>query len=105
MMTMKIHTVDNDYGERYTIVVRKHSAIEISEKYGFPYSIRVSNANPKAFDLNNGVRLYDAWQTAYKRFYQLIEEYKHIEPMIMDGVDGESRGNAQARSQVRAERK
>ena len=76
--------------ETYTITVRKHTESEIINEYGFPYSIRIANANPKAFDLNNHVYLYDAWQTAYKRLFELSEVYKDIKPLIMEGVDGET---------------
>ena len=90
MKTMKFETVQNIHGETYTITVRKHTESEIINEYGFPYSIRIANANPKAFDLNNHVYLYDAWQTAYKRLFELSEVYKDIKPLIMEGVDGEA---------------
>ena len=90
MTTMKFVTVQNIHGETYNIAVRKHSEAEIINDYGFPYSIKIKNANPKAFDLNNHVYLYDAWQTAYKRLFELSEVYKDIKPLIMEGVDGET---------------
>ena len=90
MKIMRFETVQNIHGETYTITVRKHTESEIINKYGFPYSIRIANANPKAFDLNNHVYLYDAWQTAYKRLFELSEVYKDIKPLIMEGVDGET---------------
>ena len=70
--------------------MRKHSEAEIINDYGFPYSIKIKNANPKAFDLNTHVFLYDDWQTAYKRLRELANEYKTIKPRIMEGVDGET---------------
>ena len=75
MKIMRFETVQNIHGETYTITVRKHTESEIINEYGFPYSIRIANANPKAFDLNNHVYLYDAWQTAYKRLFELSEVY------------------------------
>ena len=90
MTTMKFVTVQNIHGETYNIAVRKHSEAEIINDYGFPYSIKIKNANPKAFDLNTHVFLYDAWQTAYKRLRELANEYKTIKPCIMEGVDGET---------------
>ena len=90
MKIMRFETVQNIHGETYTITVRKHTESEIINKYGSPYSIRIANANPKAFDLNNHVYLYDAWQTAYKRLRELANEYKAIQPSIMKGVDGET---------------
>lgn len=90
MTTMRFATVQNIHGETYTLTVRKHTLDEIIHDYGYPYSICIQNANPKAFDLNNGVRLYDNWQTAYKRLRQIAEEFKTIKPRIMPGVDGET---------------
>ena len=90
MKIMRFETVQNIHGETYTITVRKHTESEIINEYGFPYSIRIANANLKAFDLNNHVYLYDAWQTAYKRLFELSEVYKDIKPLIMEGVDGET---------------
>ena len=90
MTTMKFVTVQNIHGETYNIIVRKHSEAEIINDYGYPYSIKIANVNPKAFDLNNHVYLYDAWQTAYKRLFELSEVYKDIKPLIMEGVDGET---------------
>ena len=90
MKIMRFETVQNIHGETYTITVRKHTESEIINEYGFPYSIRIANANQKAFDLNNHVYLYDAWQTAYKRLFELREVYKDIKPLIMEGVDGET---------------
>lgn len=90
MKIMKFETVQNIHGETYNITVRKHSEAEIINDYGFPYSIKIKNANPKAFDLNTHVFLYDAWQTAYKRLRELANEYKTIQPRIMEGVDGET---------------
>lgn len=90
MTTMRFVNVQNIHGEAYNISVRKHSEAEIVNDYGFPYSIKIKNANPKAFDLNNHVFLYDDWQTAYKRLRELAAEYKTIQPRIMAGVDGET---------------
>lgn len=59
-------------------------------KYGYPYSIKIKNANPKAFDLNDRIFLYDDWQTAYKRAKDFVKEYKVIEPLIIKNVDGET---------------
>ena len=87
MTTMRTATVENSHGETYLITVRKHSDAEITNDYGFPYSIKVSNINPETFDLNNRVFLYDAWQTAYKRFYELLHEYRTIKLAIWKDVD------------------
>lgn len=90
MTTMRFIEVNNVYGEIYNIIIRKHSEAEILNDYGYPYSIKIKNANPKAFDLNNHIFLYDDWQTAYKRAKEFTKEYKEIEPLIIDGVDGET---------------
>lgn len=90
MTTMRFVEVQNIHGEVYNISVRKHSDAEIINDYGYPYSIRIKNANPKAFDLNDGVRLYDDWQTAYKRLRELTEEFKTAKPRVVPGVDGET---------------
>ena len=90
MTIMKFVTVQNTHGETYNITVRKHSEAEIINDYGYPYSIKIANANPKAFDLNTHVFLYDNWQTAYKRLRELANEYKTIKPLVMANVDGET---------------
>lgn len=87
MTTMRFVEVDNIHGETYNLVVRKHSEAEISHVYGFPYSIRISNANPDAFDLNTTIILYDDWQTAYKRLRELAKEYRTVKPRIWRDVD------------------
>ena len=90
MTTMRFMEVQNIHGETYHLTVRKHTDEEILHDYGYPYSILIKNANPKAFDLNTGTRLYDDWQTAYKRLKELAEEYKTIELCIARDVDGET---------------
>ena len=89
MTTMRFTEVQNIHGQTYHIEVRKHSEDDFY-KYGYPYSIKIANANPKAFDLNNHINLYDDWQTAYKRLKELAEEYKTIKPLVITGVDGET---------------
>jgi hypothetical protein len=90
MTTMRSTEVQNIHGETYHLIVRKHSEAEILNDYGYPYSIRIKNTNPKAFDLRNCVLLYDDWQTAYKRLRELAAEYKTIRPSVIAGVDGET---------------
>lgn len=82
MTIMRSVIVDNKFGERYRIVVRKHTNIEILIDYGYPYSIKIENVNPDAFDLNCRILLYDDWQTAYKRQKELADEYREIEPHV-----------------------
>ena len=89
MTTMRSTEVQNIHGQTYRIAVRKHSEDDFY-KYGYPYSIRIENANLKAFDLNTGTRLYDDWQTAYKRLKEIAEEYKTIKPCVASNVDGET---------------
>ena len=88
MTTMRFAEVRNIHGETYNIVVRKHSDAEIIHDYGYPYSIRISNADPSKFDLNTHVFLYDDWQTAYRRLRELTHEYQTITPRVIEGVDG-----------------
>lgn len=83
MTTMRFTEVKNVHGQTYNIIVRKHSDAEIANDYGFPYSIKVKNADPDTFDLNNHVFLYDDWQTAYKRLKELAAEYKTIKPLVI----------------------
>lgn len=90
MTTMRFAEVQNIHGQTYNIIIRKHSDAEIVNEYGFPYSIKIKNADPKAFDLNNHIFLYDDWQTAYKRLKDFMTEYKTIQPAIMSGIDGET---------------
>lgn len=90
MTTMRFVEVENIHNQVYIITVRKHSEAEIVHDYGFPYSIKIKNANPKAFDLNNHIFLYDDWQTAYKRLKELSIEYRTIKPMIWENIDGET---------------
>ena len=82
MTIMRSVIVDNKFGERYRIVVRKHTNIEILIDYGYPYSIKIENVNPDAFDLNCRILLYDDWQTAYKRQKELADGYREIEPHV-----------------------
>lgn len=77
MKTMRSATIDNIHGETYTLTVRKHNDKDF-DKFGFPYSIRIENTDPTAFDLNARTLLYDDWQTAYKRLRELSEEYKTL---------------------------
>lgn len=88
MTTMRFTEVQNTHGQTYHLTVRKHT--DDFDKYGYPYSIKIENANPKAFDLNNHTFLYDDWQTAYKRLKELAEEYTTIKPLVIAGVDGET---------------
>ena len=88
MTTMRFVEVENIHGQTYNLVVRKHSTEEIIHGIGYPYSIRISNANPEAFDLNTHVFGYEDWQTAYKRLKHWTEVYKTIELSIMWDVDG-----------------
>lgn len=82
MTTMRFVDVKNIHGPSYNLSVRKHSEAEITNDYGYPYSIAIKNADPYAFDLNNHVYLYDDWQTAYKRLRELADEYRTIKPLV-----------------------
>ena len=90
MTIMRQIEVQNIHGETYRLAVRKHTEEEFYNDYGYLYSIRIDNADPKAFDFNTHTFLYDDWQTAYKRLKELAEEYKTIEIRIARDVDGET---------------
>ena len=87
MKIMKQTEVKNIHGEKYIITCRKHPDDEDFQKYGYLYSIKVENANAHAFDFNTHIFLYDYWQTAYKRYREICEEYRTIEIRIARDVD------------------
>ena len=78
MQILKFAEVPNINGESYFITCRKHTTGETFEKYGYPYSIKIVNVDQDTFDLNEHLFLYDHWQTAYKRFRELVEDYKTV---------------------------
>lgn len=88
MEIKKYNVVENIHGESHKITLIKQTTIEEFEEYGYyPYRIKIENTNPHAFDFNNHIFLYDYWQTAYKRFRELEEEYRTIEILIVRDVD------------------
>ena len=87
MEIKKYNVIENIHGESYKITLRKHTTHEEFDKYGYPYTIKIENANPHAFDYNNHIFGYDYWQTAYKRFRELEEEYRTIQILIARDVD------------------
>ena len=85
MKIIESRTIRNVHGPIYTIELRKH--YETFDEYGYPYSIKITNADPHAFDLNNHTYLYDYLRTARKRLEDFCSEYEQCKPSIMEDVD------------------